>query len=329
MSPQIRQARDLPEDRLAAFYRDMFPRRGLHEIWRWLYRTTTFESPLPLVMVDGDRIIGHAGGIPFMARLDGRDLRAQWFVDFALHPEYQRRGLGTALTEAWVQSADLCVTFCNNESLRVFTRLGWLVSDQPVLHTVWLKPGDHPRLQGVPGPARDILDTAAATVRGLARGREPAVEPRPLDASALAVLGAAMGGPEEPGIVTAGRDAEYVAWRIGESPNRARYRLCGPEAPMLVSVGDGQRLDVLWVPATHEPQVLARLSALARWAAAEGFSAVRYLPANPRAAASLRGLFPAVSRPKFAYWTADAALRGRLADSGWRWQLIDSDFEWI
>ena len=330
MSIEIRPARDVAEPALAQFYREAFPHRAHADVWRWLYRTGWENHPLPLVMLDGSRVIAHAGGIPFRARLGGQELSAQWFVDFALLHEYRRQGLGTRLTEHWASLADICVTFCNDDSWRVFQRLGWLTSAEPVLHTLWLRAGDHPRMQRMPGPARAVAGAAVSAVMGLARSGTSSAEPRPLDPEGLASLVGHGAGGDSDAVVTAVRDPEYLQWRIERSPARARYRIFDDdEATMLVSVGDSDRLDVLWMTPREGASMRGSLAALARWAAGYGYSAIRYLPESPAIASSVAALLPVVSRPRYACWSTDSSLRALLANAGCRWQLIDSDFEWI
>ena len=94
-------------------------------------------------------------------------------------------------------------------------------------------------------------------------------------------------------VVTAVRDPEYLQWRIEQSPARARYRIFDDdEATMLVSVGDSDRLDVLWMTPREGASVRGSLAALARWAAGYGYSAVRYLPESPAIASLSRRFCP-------------------------------------
>ena len=125
--PEIRKASNVEEGALRRFYGDAFPGRAgfLSKHWRWLYRVGSFPGIEPLVLVEGERVVGHAGAIPLtMSRL-GQEATAIWFVDFSILPEFQGAGLGAKLTEAWM---DLCpdrVTFCNDRSIRVFRKFGW------------------------------------------------------------------------------------------------------------------------------------------------------------------------------------------------------------
>jgi GNAT superfamily N-acetyltransferase len=333
----IRSARDLDGAALVQFYRDVYPERALPELWRWLYRVSASGNPLPLVMLDGERVIGHAGGIPFNALFRNRQLRAQWFVDFALRPGYRSRGLGTELTAEWMKAADVCVTFCNDASMRVFRKLGWIGSRSVEIHTVWLRPSSHARLVGMPPLVRNAANLASRAVnRVVGSFGVGELVLQPLDAAADALRRAMrdndVSSRQE---FRPLRDAEYLAWRLDQSPRRAQYRVYGyGNTTMLVSLGDGEprRLDVLWISdatVANHAEIRGMLASLVRWAQAEGYSLMRYLPADSALAHSLRALLPVVSRPQFACWTADAKLLRQLEQAPGRWQLLDSDFEWL
>ena len=71
--PEIRKASEVDEGALRLFYSGAFPARaaflGAH--WRWLYRLGRFPGIEPLVLVEGERVVGHAGVIPLtLSRLE-------------------------------------------------------------------------------------------------------------------------------------------------------------------------------------------------------------------------------------------------------------------
>jgi hypothetical protein len=280
-------------------------------------------------------VVAHAGGIPFLAQVDGCSYRAAWFVDFVVRPEFQRRGLGIQLTEAWMKESDLCVTFCNELSMGVFRRFGWVETLDTLLHTIWVKPFEHPRGRLMPDVLRRTGDRlltpgidAFLRWRG---GKDPHLETLGGDPSRDLV----WTDGDRPDAVAACRDDEYVAWRIGASPDRDKYRIyCDGDVTMLVRLEGAVRrsVDVLWMSGSSAsaPDVTRRmLASLALWAARHGRACVRYLPGEPKLASELRALGPVASRLRFAFWVREPRLLERLRSAAWRWQLIDSDFEWI
>ena len=46
-------------------------------------------------------------------------------MDFAILPEFQGKGFGKILTKEWMKICPTQITFCNNQSLRVFKKFGW------------------------------------------------------------------------------------------------------------------------------------------------------------------------------------------------------------
>jgi len=117
---------EVDNDQLLDFYKKAFYHRHkiLSKHWKWIYRNKYlgFET---LVLIKDQKVVGQAGLIPTKIQINKEILPATWFVDFAVLPEYQRKGYGTALTEEWMKISPNQITFCNNKSLKIFRSLGW------------------------------------------------------------------------------------------------------------------------------------------------------------------------------------------------------------
>jgi hypothetical protein len=335
--PQVETGSGLPPSAAADFYRESFPGRSLEQRWPWLYRTAFPGSPFPLLMRDGARTVAHAGGIPFVLCLGEREYRAAWFVDFVVTPGLQRRGLGSRLTRAWMDASEIGVTFCNDRSMAVFKRFEWIESFDTSLHTLWIRPFDHRRAAVLGAAARTAGNRLAAPIWHGLLGRYASGDPRlePLAPGAGRAFVEAGGGPPGDDVAVPVRDAEYWSWRVEDSPERDRYRLYREgDVTFLIKLRDDSRrsIDVLWISewgvAAHET-IRAMLASLARWALRHQYSSVRYYPPARVLSDRLSSLRPVVSRPRFAYWAADATLLQRLRSVSWQWQLLDSDFEWL
>ena len=61
--------------------------------WRWWYRVGYSESE-PLILSVDNKIIGQAGVLTVNLKIGQNQVPANWFVDFAIIPEFQGKGFG-------------------------------------------------------------------------------------------------------------------------------------------------------------------------------------------------------------------------------------------
>ena len=117
-------------EKLLKFYSTAYPYRYkiIHKNWKWLYRTS-LSGLEPIIALYKKEIIGHAGLIATNLRYEGKISKAIWFVDFYILPKYRNMGLGKILTKKWMELESCHLTFCNQNSLRVFNKLGWVEND--------------------------------------------------------------------------------------------------------------------------------------------------------------------------------------------------------
>jgi len=224
--PEIRKASAVDGGELRRFYAGAFPDRAdfLSSHWRWLYRVGEFPGIEPLVLVEGTRVVGHAGAIPFTLSHDSVQDTAIWFVDFSIVPELQGQGHGKALTEAWMALCPRRVTFCNDLSMRVFLKLGWTeragakVLSQPFELAAPLER----RLGPLGAVAGKLLNAPSRAVLGALASGAPAIKvgPLPDDAAALSALLDDRAAPTR--VV---RDTAWVKWRLLDNPRRGELFL--------------------------------------------------------------------------------------------------------
>jgi len=123
---KINKISEIEKDKLPDFYKKAYPHRykSLSNNWKWWYRTEKggFE---PLIISTKDKIIGQAGLIPVDLKIKERKIKAIWFVDFAILPEFRGKGYGQILTKEWMKICPNQITFCNNQSLKIFHKFGW------------------------------------------------------------------------------------------------------------------------------------------------------------------------------------------------------------
>ena len=146
---------------LIDFYQKAYPNRisSLKSNWKWLNHSDFYNYKTPLVLVYKTQVIAHAGMIPFNISVCGKQQTAAWFTDFKILDEFQRFGLGSMLTKEWMNYSDCCVTFCNDKSIGVFKKFGWLESFNTYMHLNFILPFSHPGfVRRLPAFIRKILN---------------------------------------------------------------------------------------------------------------------------------------------------------------------------
>jgi len=111
---------------LNQFYKLAFPSRykNLTNHWKWCYKIghSNFE---PLILEHNSKIIGMAGLIPENLSFRGKINEAIWFTDFHVLEEYRNKGFGSILTKEWMKICPVQITYCNEESLKIFKKFNW------------------------------------------------------------------------------------------------------------------------------------------------------------------------------------------------------------
>ena len=272
---EIRTASSVEDGALRRFYAAAFPNRAafLGEHWRWLYRVGSFPGIEPLVLVDGDRVVGHAGAIPLTISCLGVTAPAIWYVDFSVLPELQGHGHGKALSEAWMKMCPDRVTFCNERSIRVFLKLGWKQRFDASVCSLPIELSGPAAARGAAagclgslfnGPWRVLLNLLLSSAPPLN------VRPLPQDPAALARF-LVDDFPSEPHIV---RDEDWARWRLLDHPSSTEHLLAelnGVSAILRLFTSLGRRrAHLLHVgPGSNEARS-AMVAAFARWALEQG-----------------------------------------------------------
>ena len=121
---------NVKKEDLDEFYNIAFQDRNkiLINNWKWIYRSGYLNYEPILLLNNKKKIIGQAALIP--AKISYKDILypAVWFVDFVILKEFRGKGLGEFLTKEWMKICPNQITYCNNNSLKIFKKLGWLDS---------------------------------------------------------------------------------------------------------------------------------------------------------------------------------------------------------
>jgi hypothetical protein len=192
-------------------------------------RTAELGAPLHVAWKDG-RIVGTLGTLRTAVWVHARPEPAEWVIDFAVHRDLRRSGIGDALGAASRAAGGTRMILEVTPAARgIANRAGYqLIGDVPLL----VRPLDPPRWlrsRGVPAPLA-WLSTAALPALGaldalalrFARSeRMELVETPSFDARADKIFGAlALRYP-----VLCQRDQRWLQWRFERYPQPGRYRM--------------------------------------------------------------------------------------------------------
>ena len=123
---KINKISEVETNSLSIFYKKVFFKRykSLTQNWKWWYRVgyNNFE---PLILSVDNKIIGQAGLLPVDIKIKEKAIKAIWFIDFFILTEFRGKGYGQILTKEWMKICPNQITFCNNQSLKIFQKYGW------------------------------------------------------------------------------------------------------------------------------------------------------------------------------------------------------------
>lgn len=327
----IRTASSADDAALRRFYAVAFPDRAafLGEHWRWLYRVGRFPGIEPLVLVDGNRVVGHAGAIPLTISSLGVKAPAIWYVDFSVLPELQGQGHGKALSEAWMKMCPDRVTFCNERSIRVFLKLGWKQRfDASVCSLPIELTGPASSRGAAVGTLGRLLNGPWRILLNLLLSSAPSLNVRPLPQDAAALAGIlADDHSREPRIV---HNEDWARWRLIDHPRSDEHLLAelnGVNAILRLFTSLGRRrAHLLHVGPGPDEARSAMVAAFARWALEQGADDAWMATNDAILLASASRYLPRRHSLRFAWHSdataVDASLSKELSTQG-----LDSDHD--
>jgi len=322
------------------FYNIMYPDRkdSLSNMWKWLYRSDFNKNIIPLVILYYDRIIAHAGMIPFTLLWGKEHYIASWFVDIAVLPEFQRCGLASQLRKKRMEFSDICVSFCNEKSIGGLKKLGWIQSFDSYLHYFPISPFFHPRfMRNMPFYLCSILNAVANPLYKYIYSKYSVpidkIKFDDINSNSLEIFTSPLNIQRDTNTIYAVRDSNYFSWRLINSPDVNKYTIISiDDVSVLIKLCDNyysKYIDILLISDLSKYITIRKIiSSVAIWGRKKGYYYICYYTSRKELSSYLRkSLKSFVRHPIFAYYSKYNLFLGKLKKANWNWDLIDSDFE--
>jgi hypothetical protein len=331
---------------LNEFYSEVYSDRlnVLMSNFKWLNRSYFYNYKVPIVLVSGDKVIAHAGMIPLKVLLNNEFLTVTWYIDFSVLPAFHRKGLGTMITNKYSEFSDIQLALsCNDMSIAVFRKLGWIESAHTFLHINLLAPFNYPGIAKRLSPLLcKILNYISKPflycIYKINLSSDASNKIELLNESILKefinLYNKSINSSGFKDTVKPVRDKDFISWRILNSPNKNKYHIYSSEnfkALLLYNNDPGSYIDILWVTdILNYSAIKTMISYLALYGMRNKFSYIRFYTTHIGLSNYLRKrLMSLVRLPRFAIFSKNSDLLNRLRSVEWNWELIDNDFERI
>jgi GNAT superfamily N-acetyltransferase len=127
----IKKISEIDENDLYNFYKITFKDRYkiLTTYYKWWYRIEN-TSCEPILITLKDKIVGQLATLPTKINFKQELFSGSWFVDFAVLPEFQGKGVGSILVNEASKLSDIQLAFCNEAALKVYRKLRWNINNE-------------------------------------------------------------------------------------------------------------------------------------------------------------------------------------------------------
>jgi hypothetical protein len=338
----IISASNVDKFQLIEFYQNVFSDRVavLQFNWEWINRSAFYENKIPLIMLYEGEIVAHSGMIPFRLSFKNENLTASWFIDFKVLPAFQRFGLGTVLTKEWMNFSDCYVTFCNEKSIGVFRKYGWVESFDTYMHLNFMHAFNHPGfIRLLPSFIRKILNLLFYPFIYIIYSRLAySSKNYHLQQLTERLFNEFYNDYLETGKLKVDenilRDPESVQWRILNSPNKDKYHVYKVQnfsAIVSLQNNHGKYIDVLWVSdLSNKLEIAKMIASLGLYGLKNGYAYLRFFTTKKELSDFIKTqVISLVSHPRFAYFSKNEIVFEKLRSVEWNFELLDSDFEHI
>ena len=326
---------------LCDFYNFIYPNRKdfLLNNWKWLYNSQFYEYKIPLITLYENRIIGYAGMIPFYILLNNKKYTASWFIDFAVLPEFRRRGLGIHIARKWMEFSDVNLGLIANEkSMGLLKKCGWIESFNTYLHIFPIIPFNYPGFKSrLPNYLCKILNFISSPLFKYSYSKHSVSlntnKLYKLDSNSHKIFMSTLNIQNNTDVVYPIRDSKYFLWRLLSSPDINKYRIITiKDVSTIIKLCNNsysKYIDILLVSNLSKYITIRKIIAsVAVWGRKKGYNFIRFYTSKKDLSAYLKkSLKSIVNKPIFLFYSKEKKLFEELKKSDWRWELIDTDFE--
>ena len=341
MHLKIKRVNELKNEDIIKFIKKIYSKRSfkIFTIYNWLYQVNTNKVEKSIVAINKNKIIAHAGIIPFKLDLFGKKIKGSWFTDFIVQKEYQNKGIGKTLTKNWLNFEGIGVTFCNDNSFRVFKKFGWLSNFKLKVHYILLRPFNHEKIYSklyyisyLLKLLNFIFNLIVLLIIKFKIDNKDEFKINKLNFKH---------GKKFIKVKTANNnfstslDYDFLQWRFFKSPEINKYFFLEYKNKYF-SIAKKRKekkfnhyLDILIVNKQENTKDFKQfLLNILIWANDNKMSYVKILTSNNKFSKFLKKNFISVnSKPRFAYFSKNKSYLKMIEESNFNFQLFDSDFE--
>ena len=332
-------AAEIPCSRLEKFYHVAFPSRAyrLFDSWRWQYQgcNETNTGEWPLVAIDhSGTVVGHASSIPITLELSGKKIKAAWFVDYFVLPEFRHTGIGGYLIQQVMGAAPVMLAIAvSKHSWPVFKKFGWREQKGTKKFTTPLRPSDFSVVSrlGMSKSASLFDSFLRRCVAMRCWGNSVVGSCQKPNTKQLVEIFSGYYGPyesDETAIVV--RDEKYFRWRIYGNQMGGKFslhRVAETYALCRTVFSSGlYELNILMIVGDQLESMFCYLYSIA---VREKLSRISLVTSNKKVQDVARKWFVFASNLPPFYFSEDHKHLERLAQMRVNWEMIDSDLDLV
>ncbi len=339
--PEIVNASKQKEKDVSNYLRLSYPdrKKDISSLWKWLYKSNEFNYSSSYIATINNKIVGHAGSIPTKLVMNKKIYNANWFVDFIVDSNIRNLGIGKKLTEKWMQENKLGITFCNDQSARVFKKYGWNETYNSFMHYFFIKPVSHEKFNKYFNKIkiiRNILNSIFKIYFLSYYYIKGSKQKFKIDKLTLENINSYKNNSSNNQKILTLRDSQYLNWKFLKSPEYDFYRIFRNDcSSSIIKIREDKRechhIDVLLLDYDDNIRNLQKLIAdICLWSAKKDFAYVRMHTSDRTFNDIIKNnIFSVIRKNRFLYYCKDKELESLFRNNLFEWTLADSDYDII